>query len=196
MAEAEPVRVEYYLPGRQDRRRLTTAITVEVDGLKRLLGAVRPLLEDNNDSGGRQDLASVDYKLLALRAGLRVSLAALQRSMDYLEVFFRVHDPLGLRGLPGTVLPDFPRAIHRFLKQCAGFGDRFKEGADQMQTIIQLTMSSAGFLANRRWTLAMLETFIGGIELINRELALQESTLAADNANHRVVVDTTDTNDN
>ena len=195
MAEAEPVRVEYYLPGRQDRQRLTTAITVDVDCLKRLLDVVRPMLEDN-DSGGRQDLASVDYKLLALRAGLRVSLAALQRSMEYLEVFFRVHDPLGLRGLPGTVLPDFPRAIHRFLKQCADFRDRFKEGADQMQTIIQLTMSSAGFLANRRWTLAMLETFVAGIELINREVALQESTLAADNANHRVVVDTTDTNDN
>ena len=190
MAEAEPVRVEYHLPGRQDRRRLTTAITVEVDGLKRLLGAVRPLLEDNNDSGGRQDLASVDYKLLALRAGLRVTLAALQRSIDYLEVFFGVHDPLGLRTLPEAVLPDFPRAIHRFLKQCADFRDRFKEGADQMQTIIQLTMTSAGFLANRRWTLVMLETFIGGVELINREVALQDSTLAADNANHRVIVDT------
>ena len=190
MAEAEPVRVEYHLPGRQDRRRLTTAITVEVDGLKRLLGAVRPLLEDNNDSGGRQDLASVDYKLLALRAGLRVTLAALQRSIDYLEVFFGVHDPLGLRTLPEAVLPDFPRAIHRFLKQCEDFRDRFKEGADQMQTIIKLTMTSAGFLANRRWTLVMLETFIGGVELINREVALQDSTLAADNANHRVIVDT------
>ena len=189
MAEAEPVRVEYYLPGRQDRQRLATAITVDVDCLKRLLDVVRPMLEDN-DSGGRQDLASVDYKLLALRAGLRVTLAALQRSIDYLEVFFGVHDPLGLRTLPEAVLPDFPRAIHRFLKQCEDFRDRFKEGADQMQTIIKLTMTSAGFLANRRWTLVMLETFIGGVELINREVALQDSTLAADNANHRVIVDT------